>query len=289
MSTFRAVGLRGNWLNGWLAAIGVTVLLPGTRLSWSSDVIPTASFEHEGDLADDLAGAIPSEEDINDLTIARHHSKSAVELPRRVDPDAFADRARLARASRDGSLETTITDLVVEDGGWCAHAPFDPPVPKGLTLHERLSTVRAAIDGDVHSAIEDSLCGRARRSQGNGLGFDALRFASGVQAQADVAIDPIVELACFYGTLLLPVRGGGSTIRQRGWTQRTLRRHAFAWPVWQPPLGRWAIDGLLDIAWSGQPLTALKVWGISGLFGSVAQQPRSRSDVSRAYASERLW
>jgi hypothetical protein len=289
MTTYRATGLRGNWLNGWLAAIGITVLLPDARLSWSSDAIPTAIFECGGDLVDELADAIPSDEDLGGLAIARQHEGSVAELPRKVSPQVFADRARLARVSHDGSLEATITDLVFEDGDFCAHAPLDPPVPKGLTLHERLTTIRAGIDGDARAVIEDSLKGRAQRRQGNGLGFDVFRFPSGVQAKADVAIDPVIELACFFGTLLLPVRGNGTTARQRGWSERVLRRHAFSWPVWDPLIDRWGIDGLLDIAWGGHPQSVLKTWGITGAFGSVAQQPRSSSDVSRAYASERLW
>jgi hypothetical protein len=289
MSTYQATGLRGNWLNGWLAAIGITVLLPDARLSWSSDAIPTAIFECQGELVDELAGAIPSEEDLKRLAIARQHEGSMVDLPRKVSPQAFADRSRLARISHDGSLEATITDLVFEDGGSCAHAPLDPPVPKGLTLHERLMAIRAGIDGDTRSAIEDSLKGRAQRRPGNGLGFDVLRFPSGVQAQAGVAIDPVIELACFFGTLLMPVRGNGTTARQRGWSERVLRRHALSWPVWEPLIDRWGIDGLLDIAWGDHPQSVLETWGITGSFGSVAQQPRSSSDVSRAYASERLW
>ena len=30
-----APGLPADWLNGWLAAIGVTVLIPGARLRWT--------------------------------------------------------------------------------------------------------------------------------------------------------------------------------------------------------------------------------------------------------------
>jgi hypothetical protein len=289
MSTYQATGLRGNWLNGWLAAIGIAVLLPDARLSWSSDAIPTAIFEFPGDLADELARAIPSEEDLSKLAIARTHEGSKVELQRKVRREDFADRSRLARSSHDGSLEATITDLGFEDAGFCAHAPLDPPVPKGLTLHDRLVSIRAGIDRDSRSAIEASLKGRAQRRRGNGLGFDMLRFPAGVQAQADVQVDPFIELACFFGMLLMPVRGNGTTARQRGWSNRALSRHAFSWPVWEPSIDRWGIDALLDIAWGGHPQSVLKTWGITGLFGSVAQQPRSTSDVSRAYGSERLW
>lgn len=290
MTELVAPGLPGNWLNGWLAAIGITVLLPGTRLSWTDDVVPVAVLHYDGDdLVAALADALPGEEELAGLAIARRHPHAASELGRKVDLATFSDRARLARETRDGSLEATITDLALDKDGWMEHGPLDAAVPKGLTLHERLVSVRSGIVGDARDAIARTLAGSGNRCHGNGLGFDHRRFASGVQASADVAVDPVVELACFFGVLLLPVRGSDRGARQRGWNARILRRSAFTWPVWAPSLDRWAIDALLDIVWSTSNVSRLTNIGATGLFGSVAQQPKGSLDSTRGYASERLW
>ena len=55
-------GLPADWLNGWLAAIGVTVLVPGTRLCWTDDGVPSAVLETEQpvDLPKVVAEALPT-------------------------------------------------------------------------------------------------------------------------------------------------------------------------------------------------------------------------------------
>jgi len=45
MGDLLAPGLTADWLNAWLAAIGVTVLVPGIRLGWSADPLPVAHFD----------------------------------------------------------------------------------------------------------------------------------------------------------------------------------------------------------------------------------------------------
>lgn len=301
MSAHQAPGLPGNWLNGWLAAVGITVLLDNVHLSWTDDVVPIAVFHGEDDLAGALAAVLPSDTDLGRLAIARHHPNTPVELPRDVTFDAFAARARLARSSHDLTLEATLTDLARKEPSknrrkdegedLVAHGPLDPDTPRGRTLHERLMAVRSAIT-DPAVTIERSLAGHGVRIKGNGLGFDHRRFAAGVQPDAEVAVDPVIELLCFFSLLLLPVRGAGAHtrryVRQRGWDGSRLRRHALTWPIWAMPLDRWGIDALLDIVWTSSLQTARR-WGVSGLYGSVAQQPKSSSDVSRSYASERLW
>lgn len=287
-----APGWTGNWLNGWLAAIGVTKLVPGARLSWTGDAVPLAAFHFDGDdLASAIADALPSLEALDQMAIARHHPGSDAELSRKVTVAAFADRSRLARASKDGSLEATVTDLAQEDGGSMAHGPLDAAVPKGITLHERLVSVRSAIVGDPREAVRRSLAGHGGRCQGNGLGFDHRRFPAGVQAGAEVAVDPVVELACFFGMSLLPVRGTGTGngARQRGWGSKILQRHSFTWPAWTPALDLWGIDALLDLVWAPTSESKLRNLGVTGLYGSVAQQPKSSLDSTRGYASERLW
>jgi hypothetical protein len=295
MTFHEAPGLRGNWLNGWLAAIGITVLLPDARLSWSSDAVPIAIFEFQGNLIDELAKAIPSEQDLSALAIARKHAKSNLELPWKVSPEAFSDRSHLARISHDGSLEVTFTDLVLDKEGCCKHGPLNLQAPRGLTLHDRLMNISRNIDRDPRSAIEASLKGNAQRREGNGLGFDWLRFPAGVHKRdkgsqkIKLMIDPFIELACFFGMKLMPVRGSGGTVRQRGWSDSHLKRSVFSWPVWKPSLDRWAIDALLDVAWETDEKDVHRNWGISGFFRSVAYKPQTPKDVLGGYASERLW
>jgi hypothetical protein len=241
-----------------------------------------------GEVSEQIAECLPDRGAIDMLAIARRHPGARAELAREVDRDVFAERARLARGSHDLSLEATITDLAGEKTK-LMHSPFDPPVPKGLTLHERLVTVRDAISGDLVEGVRRSLLGTARRQQLNGLGFDYQRIPAGIQADADVWVDPLLELLCFYGMLLLPVRGNGSVAIARGWSEAPLSRGAFAWPVWAPNLDCWATDALLDIVWLGPDPNVMRRWGVTGMYASVALQPRSSTDVRRGYASERRW
>jgi hypothetical protein len=269
--------------------VGITVLVPAARLAWTAGPEPVAVFCEDADLADSVATALPGAEAVSRLAIARQHPEGGSEFPRAVSREVFHERAVCARASHDLTLEASVTDLAEADSGKLAHAPLDPPMPRGITLHERLATVRAALGADATDRIRRSLVGGGIREQGNGLGFDHRRFPAGVQPDANVAVDPVVETLAFYGLLLLPVRGDGHQGHQRGWTASPSARGAFTWPVWSAPLDRWAIDALLDLAWSGLDRPALRAWGVTGLYGSVPQQAKSKSDVGRGYASERRW
>jgi hypothetical protein len=290
MGTVHAPGLPGNWLNGWLAAIGVTVLVPDATLAWTSDPIPVAILSSDSDdIAAAVATTLPDEDDLGHLAIARNHPEASIEFTRKVSQDAFSERAAIARASGDLSLETTVTDLGRETSGDLAHAPLDPPMPQGITLHQRAVTMRAAIGDDVAGRVRRSLAGIGVREQGNGMGFDHRRFPAGVQPDAAVAVDPVIELLAFSGLALLPMRGDGREAHQKGWTGPPSRRNSLTWPVWEPALDRWAIDALLDLAWSDPDPRYLRRWGVTGVFASVAQQRKGASDVGRGYASERAW
>src|SRR5699024_7013937 len=113
MVTTEAPGLTADWINAWLAAIGITVLVPGVRLSWSGDALPVAVFHAEGDesLAARVANWMPSVESVCALAIARTHGDTSVELPRKVLHDAYASRAVIARRGHDPSLASSLTDL----------------------------------------------------------------------------------------------------------------------------------------------------------------------------------
>lgn len=204
-----------------------------------------------------------------------------------------------------------MTDLHVYEGDEVAHAPLDPPGPGTIKwLHHRLLKTLAYVDLPAER-IAATLEGRGQRVVDNGLGFDLTR----VTTQADSSrktVDPVVEVLAFFGLALLPVRGDGtdqritrsrvrSSVRQRGW--QTTPHRCFEWPVWQQPLDPASIDALLDIwarsrrrnrgdhAGVEEPTYDYKVWdrlGVHAGWRTVGYEPRSSSDPTVGYGSERL-
>ena len=289
-ATFEAPGLTADWLNGWLAAIGVTVAVPGVALSWSDEGVPFAVFhcdEDEVDLVAAAAEALPRTALLEQSVIARRREELA-EFPRNVTLDIYRERAMVERKLRTFELAASVSDLRVDaDLDSLDHGPFDPPAPKGETLWSRaLKCAREAPEetGAREEAVRQTLAGVGRRVKANGLGFDPRRLPSSVQgsgAQGDNYADPVVELLCFLGLALFPTRGNGRHIRQRGWRDRATQRGAFQWLAWRPALDRWAIDAILDIA---KPTPR----DVIARFGLVPYQPTGSSDVTRAYFAERL-
>lgn len=319
-------GLWAGWLNAWLASIGVLRLLPDARLRWDGRGSPRAVYAGvDRELAEAVAAAMPTVADLDRLVIARHRAGCA-EFPRTVSREAYRERAAIARANPgDWSLAATVTDLVPDDE--IVHGPFDPAVPKGLTLYERVRTCRAKLPSDPASlvaAVASTLAGRGRRVQANGLGFDVTRSSPGVDASAEVMVDPVIECLAFEGLQLFPMRGDGERAGgfQRGFTSSASRRGAFRWPAWRQPLDLWGADALLDQVASDLPppwaarrperqLDALldqvasaparegsvtervagrlRRLGVTAVFGSVYQRPRGSADTYRAYGAERLW
>jgi hypothetical protein len=292
-----APGLTADWLNAWLAAVGVTVLVPEARLGWTDDVRPVAEFDlpGHGAAAEIIAAHLPTIDDIDHLAIARHAQNDVEELRRKVSLSAYRQRAALTRASNDFSLGVSITDLTPRlDEANLPHSPFDPPAPRGETLHSRLRKCVESLGDSFVACVDASLQGHARRVLANGLGFDFRRLASGSHADGNKYIDPVVEILAFYGLAFFPMRGGLDGEHARGWTQRASRRGAFQWPVWRMHLDRWAIDALLDRippieASARQHTTTLKLLRVTAIFGSVPYQETGPMDATRAYASERVW
>ena len=288
---FHAPGLTADWLNAWLAAIGITALLPEVTLRWTDDPLPVAVFDaaEETPLAERIWVAIPDEAQLRMLAITRT-LEGYPEFPRKVDANAFHARAVLARATRDFSLAASVTDLKAEfkpEEG-LPHAPFDPPAPKGVTLWERVVSCRKALDEAGSASVEETLVGQARRVPINGLGFDAHRLVAGVQP-ASMSVDPVVESLAFYGLSLFPMRGDGRDVRQRGWMRGSKGKKSFVWPVWKNPLDRWAIDALIDqipLSLGDRGIAAR--WGITDWFRSVAYEPKGSLDSKRAYFSQRF-
>ena len=296
MTQVTCPGLPGGWINGWLAAVGATVLDARLRLHWTTDGAPLAVLSSsEGDPLAALVESWPVEALLSGLPIAENW-KGTGQVRRRVPVEAFAARTRAARGHPYAwTLSSTMTDLCVDEDGTVAHAPFDPSVPKGITLHQRLMTVHEAVTPSA-ARIGDSLAGCAARVKANGLGFDLARLGS----QADVTsnrIDPVVEVLAFFGLALLPVRGPGANRqgnrfvreRQRGWQQIAGSRdpQRFHWPVWGQPLDSNGIDALLD-AWKPEKKPAWTRVGVHAGWRTVPFQPGVSADPTRAFGAERL-
>ena len=298
MTQVTCPGLPGAWINGWLAAVGATVLDARVRLHWTVDGAPLAVLSAAE--VDPVAALIESWPDaglLSGLPIAEN-CNDAGEMRRKVPVEAFVARARVARRHQySWTLSSTMTDLCVDENGEVEHAPFDPPVPKGLTLHQRLTSVHKKVKLSV-ARIRDSLAGQAVRVKDNGLGFDQTRLGS-LSDKTSIWIDPLLEELAFFGLAILPVRGRGTdrTLdryadvreRQRGWRKTPGSRdpRRFNWPAWRQPLDSAGIDALMD-AWKPESRATWLQVGVHAGWRSVRFEPRGSADTTRAFGAERL-
>jgi hypothetical protein len=281
-----APGLPADWLNGWLAAIGVTVLIPGARLRWTDDGVPSAVFETDepADLAKRVADALPTPQALARSATARTLPGMQHDFRRNVTLAAFRERAGIERCAGGGILAASVSDLNADlKPENLEHGAFDPPAPRGETLWSRATACAQAVAAaDAGERVQDTFSGSGRREALNGLGFDARRFPAGMHAARDVYADPVVELLAFAALPLFPTRGNGRRVRQRLWTDSSTRRGAFQWIAWRPALDRWAIDALLD-------LPPREVGGLTlARYQVVPYQPSARADTTRAYFAERV-
>ena len=299
MPSVTCPGLPASWINGWLAAVGATVLDSRIRLHWTADRTPMAVLSAEE--VDPVAAIVASWPDnalLTDLPIAERWN-GAGRLRRKVSVQDFAARARAARSHRHSwTLSSTMTDLCVNENGEVAHAPFDPAGPGTVKwLHHRLVKVHAKVTPSIER-IGDSLAGRAVRVKDNGLGFDQTRLGS----QADATsrwIDPVVEVLAFFGLAMLPVRGRGidrqlsrsadALETQRGWLRNSgnKRERRFLWPAWRQPLDYAGIDALLDV-WKPDKKAVWSQTGVHAAWQSVQFKWRSSADTTRAFGAEQL-
>ena len=310
-------GLPGDWLNGWLAAVGATVLSDAIQLRWTTDTVPVAvlAVAADDDPVDELARSWPDDERLERMPIANEWSGLA-RMGRKVPVGVFVERARAARSHIDSwTISSTLTDLHVDTSGEVAHARLDPPVPRGITLYDRLVQAHKVVQPSSER-IRATLGGEGPRVAVNGLGFDLTRVTSQADGSKNL-VDPAVEVLAFYGLSLLPVRGSGVDLathhsrardfeRQRGWQERGSKdgdRLCFRWPVWRQPLDIRGIDALLDV-WHGslldrraaksgsdRPRRDRKYWdrlGVQAAWQTISYTPRVRADVTRGYGSERL-
>jgi hypothetical protein len=281
-----APGLTADWLNGWLAAIGVTVLLPDVKLAWSDEGVPYAVFEHDrgaGDLPERLSASMPDEGSLESSILA--------DLPRRVTLEEFRSRSADERRQRSLHLAASVSDLRFDaDQGNLDHGAFDPPGPGTVgALWHRAVKCAAKIPSDERVEwITRSLAGEGTRVTVNGLGFDSRRLASGVrgnEASGANQADPVVELLCFSSLALFPTRGDGRQIRQRGWRRSSTQDGSFTWVAWRPWLDRWAIDAFLDLdvghrSYAGKDVIAR--------YEVVPYRRKADADPTRAYFARRV-
>lgn len=294
----QARGLSGAWLNGWLASVGATVLVDDLRVQWSSSDPPYAILSTAGnrDVVEAIAAALP--DDGWHRTLAARNvmnSSSAVQsdgsikenkdrFPRNPTLQQYQAAAALSRRHwRDHSVSSTVSDVGNGKEG-LPHSRFDPPVPKGLTLWDRLGSCVSAIHKDKDSLIDrvaNSIAGRGARVEGNGLGFDVRRLVA-TGDKTDVTMDPIIEVLVFFGLALFPMGADGSA---RGWQRYDQRRNSFRWCTWDEPLDRWGIDALLGLSY-GDRSGRLPING--SVYESVSYRPKGSSDTTRAFASKEV-
>lgn len=314
MNGIECPGLPADWLNSWLASIGLLVLEPQLRLSWTPEPSPVAILAAEG-AADPLALAArawPPLDRLNSMPIAEH-IEGLPEMKRQVPLEVFNRRAAHARDHVDSwTLSSTVTDLCVDVAAdqTVRHAPLDPKGPGTIKwLHHRLLKSYSAVERPLE-AVTATLEGHGKRTVDNGLGFDASRIA-GLADSSIKLVDPVVEVLAFFGLRLLPMRGEGVDVgksgtrhrfaaRQRGWSLdlgQSSRAQHMTWPAWRPPLDLAGVDALLDV-WSslyergtpgqGVSRAQLSRIGIHAAWETRSYQQRATADTTVGFMSTRV-
>lgn len=274
-------GLPAEWVNGWLAAVGTTVLDPEMRLSWTPDPSPIAVLHHPNkEPATAIADAWPDKGRLEEMPLARDRDGCAP-MERQVPVEIFVERVNATRGHPDAwTLTSSLTDLAL-DSGKAAHAPLDPAGPGTIKwLHHRLVKVNGHIPHDdptgLNEAVTDALAGLSVPVADNGLGFDISRIPDRANESGGlILVEPVIEVLAFFGLALLPVRGDGiqqrqERARQRGHGIGDRRDGVFIWPAWSQSLDRWGIDALMD-AWH-------QTW-----------KPRKTGDVLQWRTSQSRW
>lgn len=280
MTTYPAPGLTADWLNGWLAAIGCAVLVPGLQLAWSEDAIPSAVFDAPGveNLPAEIAKRLPDADDLARCVVAG--------MPRTVTLLEYRARAAAERQRHDGHLAATVADLSEPcDEANLSHAPLDPPGtgPVGALWDRALRC--ASFVTDPENNVRSTLAGMGRRVKANGLGFDARRLSTGVHPSGDKKdkwVDPIIELLDWSALKVFPFRANGRFPLQRGWSRRVgAAGESFTWPAWRPFLDIDAIDAALDMPQLWRPPMTVAT------YRSVSYRWIG-DDKTRAFFSERV-
>lgn len=310
MTSHRCPGLTGDWLNAWLAAIGITVLIPDARLSWTTTQPPVATI-HTGDvrpLAEQIAERLPTPQQWWDGNPAiAPAADTEKKNSRKMTPEEYLERAQQERQAHSLTLAASLTDLAGRTPN-DSHSPFDPAAPgsTGGVFHRVLDCL-TALPGDPPERVEwilKTLEGPGRRVAVNGLGFDIQRIVSGSVdkdargANANKKVDPVIETLAHEALAHFPVRGDGSAQLTRGWMGRRTAKGSFAWPCWSQPLDRWAVDALLDRfteqrSVTGDDTTTMRARtrsvGVTKAFRVVPYEGKGGNDKTRGYGSQSWW
>lgn len=285
MAQLKCVGLPGDWLNGWLAAIGSTVVVPGLRLHWSDDPVPLAVLTIPGqdNVAELVQQHLPTADDVAQFPIARDLAGTE-RIGLNLNNGQFVERSSIARSSAQSwTLSSLYTDLiwVAKEGPKIEKGPFLTPM-QGVdnTMFDRIDKL---VDKIEQGAVAATFDGVGQRVQQNGIGFDIGRIGS-LADDTEMFVDPVIDVLAFYGLSLFPVRGDGATnVRQRGWGNRRTGPGQFRWAAWQPPLTAAGIDALLDRLYqspeTGPEFTAC--WEL------VPYRGRGTNDVTRGFGSKK--
>ena len=292
-------GLPADWLNSWLAAVGITVLDSRIKLGWTDGPSPAAVLSVEGNMdpIDALVVAWPDKDRLDDMPLKANWRNFERSMERKIPVEIFQNRISNseARSHPDSwTLSSTVTDLFVDRDGNLGHGPLDPPGPGTIKwLHHRLVKTHGYIKIS-NERVSATLGGYGERVADNGLGFDLTRITS----QADESrkmVDPIIEVLAFFGLFLFPVRGDGvdlripgspsfASSRQRGWERRP---RVFRWPAWRQLLTLNGIDALLDV-WSPDEPSKWKELGVHAGWRTVEYMSRSSSDPTTGFGTQRL-
>ncbi len=301
-------GLPAEWLTGWLAAVGVTVLDEQCRLSWTEQENPIAVFSHRAhDPIKILSDTWPELGDRLDNMPGARNPKTNKKDPRYIGLEAFSARLKDHRNHPDVfSLTSSLTDLrwtMEKKVDVAVYGPFET-AGTGPTkwTHERCRKVYGKTDVP-DQRIRQLFDGVADRIGVHGLGLDAGRIGAVRDSDEEMMVEPIAETLAYFALALFPVRGDGRQVknergRQRGWGVGPYLETEFIWPVWKQPLDRWGIDALLT-AWHNtwrrrgkDGYRSLKAqWsrlGIHAGWKTVRFRSKGQSDRTSGYGSERI-
>ena len=295
-------GLPAEWLNAWLAAVGITVLDSRIKLRWTDDAYPRAvlSADDSGNPIDFLLESWPSAERIGDMPIANKWPGTP-NMGRKVPLEVFIERARASRSHPDSwTLSSTMTDLHIEKNGEVAHAHLDPPGPGSIKwLHHRLNKSYSLIDS-YQKRVPNTLLGRGLREHDNGLGFDLSRVTS-LADDSSKTVDPVVEVMTFFGLALFPARsiaydaalGGRSPqVKQRGWKSGQdeltgYKRPYLEWAAWRQALDRAGIDALLDVFYKRSRRKSIsRRLGITRTWQTISFESRASADPTVGFGAK---
>lgn len=263
-------GWTADWLTGWLAAVGTTVMVPGMKLSWEGVGNATRAVLHHSN--DDpiraLAAQWPDGDQFDALPWPRS-SKAENGCDYGTGKLAPQDFARYAEiASRGETLSqwaaTAIyTDTKLDRNGRCLSSEWGR-INRGRDPHESVRCCLLAVRANPEQRIVRSASGvperidseeyrksgwvregKAARLAARGLNNDVRRLNPGRSDCGQAGVDPTAETLSFYAFGILgpvTVRGGKARVAAEHQHDGESRLYI---PAWSEPLDRHSIMALL--------------------------------------------